>query len=83
MVCKIENLMTDDISNKAVSATNEIFNNVMNSFSGSPGDNGYKRCMFYQNGSGSHDYGCTIVIDVEIEEDNKRSHIKTTFGKAN
>lgn len=68
--------MTQELKQLATDAVKEITISLLNSFTTDP-DTSYKRAMFRQNG----EYGCSLVIDVLIEDGDKRINIKTKFGK--
>ncbi len=66
----------NELSNLAVIATQQIVDSLLEHFTTAL-DVSYKRAMFRQNG----EYGCSLVIDVCLEDGDKKAVIKTKFGK--
>lgn len=68
--------MSDELSRLASKAIIEITDSLLSHFS-SPPDKSYNRAMFRQEA----EYGCSLIIAVQIQNGNKNVNITTKFGK--
>lgn len=67
------------LSTLATEAVNSITSSLLEHFQKPGDDKSYRRAMFRQN---SNEYGCSLVIDVLLEDNGKKAHIITKFGKS-
>ena len=72
--------MSDNLAEQAREVTVQIYDSLLEKLRHPDGkDTSYLRAMFRQSGG---DYGCTISIEVKLNDFDKQAHIITKFGAA-
>ena len=64
----------------AALASQQVIDCLMGHFQQDEKDRSHRRAMF-SHARGSNDYGNSLIIDVTLEDGNKKAHMTTKLGK--
>jgi hypothetical protein len=73
------NTLQQTLSQEAAIATKEIFQSYMDNFAKAD-DQSYRRAMFSRMKGSYSDYGCSMIIEIELERGSEKAKIITKFG---